>query len=102
MIKKFLKRFFLTILFTIIIAGCLFTHFYAPRFITEIQNPVIGFLKPEYQDRKVPDFESVLLNGGYPSKVAKLLRRMYPSATLGVRLYRTPSVTVRRCGRGVV
>lgn len=61
--SRFLKKIFSITLLLILFTGCLFTHFYAPRFITEIQNPLIGFLKPEYQDRKIPQFDSSIQNG---------------------------------------
>ena len=51
-------------------------------------------------------FEHYTDINGYPSKVAEYFSKSTPrpqrrTVTLGVRTNRTPSVTVRRCGRGV-
>ncbi|WP_161792610.1 alpha/beta hydrolase [Psychroserpens damuponensis] len=45
MTKKKRLKFFKHFLFIILISGLLFIHFFVPRLITEIRNPVVGLIK---------------------------------------------------------
>lgn len=42
-------------IFSLLIFGLLFLHFYAPRFITEIRNPLIELLRARNQTTPLPD-----------------------------------------------
>jgi predicted alpha/beta-fold hydrolase len=57
--RKKLKR--ILIIFSIV--GLLFLHFYVPRFITEIKNPVIELFKGNYEKTLLPSFENNQLKG---------------------------------------
>lgn len=47
-----------------IILGVLFLHFYIPRIITEIKNPLIQSIKPDLKSKpNVPTFEERIKNG---------------------------------------
>jgi len=59
--RKIFKRIF----FVLTISGLLFLHFYVPRFITEIKNPLIQLIKGNYLITAVPIFENNELNGKY-------------------------------------
>lgn len=59
--RKIFKRIFLVLT----ISGLLFLHFYVPRFITEIKNPLIQLVKGKYLITAVPIFENNGLNGKY-------------------------------------
>ena len=58
---KILKLIFLVL----IISGLLFLHFYVPRFITEIKNPIIEIARGSYLKTRSPNFENTQLNGKY-------------------------------------
>jgi dipeptidyl aminopeptidase/acylaminoacyl peptidase len=47
------------------LSGFLFLHFYAPRFITEIKNPLIEIIKGNRLVTASPTFENNQLNGKY-------------------------------------
>ena len=47
------------------ISGLLFLHFYAPRFITEIKNPIIETIKGNHLITTRPSFENNQLKGQY-------------------------------------
>lgn len=53
------------ILLVLSILGLLFVHFYAPRFITEIRNPVIELYRGNNLITYLPSFENNQLNGKY-------------------------------------
>lgn len=59
--KKILKRILLVLTFL----GLLFLHFYVPRFITEIKNPLIQLIKRNHIIEDVPSFGNNELNGKY-------------------------------------
>ncbi len=59
--QKIFKRVFAVL----IISGFLFLHFYAPRFITEIKNPLVKAIKGNYLITTSPSFENNQLNGKY-------------------------------------
>lgn len=59
--KSLLKKTFI-ILTTI---GLLVLHFYIPRFITEIKNPLLILFKPNYINTMMPSFENTQLEGEY-------------------------------------
>ncbi len=59
--RKVFKRVFLVLT----ILGFLFLHFYIPRFITEIRNPLIQLIKGNDLIKTVPIFENNELNGKY-------------------------------------
>jgi len=52
-------------LFGCLIAGLLFLHFYAPRLITEIKNPIISLIKPNYLLPVKPTFQENKTNGHF-------------------------------------
>ncbi len=58
---KIFKRIF----FVLIISGFLFLHFYVPRFITEIKNPLLELIKGNDLITAHPIFENNELNGKY-------------------------------------
>jgi len=45
--------------------GILFLHFYAPLFITEIKNPIIGIIKGDYRTNTSSGFENNEADGKY-------------------------------------
>ena len=50
------KKTFKRILFVLIILGFLFLHFYVPRIITEIKNPLVLAIKGHYVKTNEPNF----------------------------------------------
>ena len=52
-------------LIVLIISGLLFLHFYAPRFITEIKNPLIEIIKGDYLLTTSSGFENNHVKGKY-------------------------------------
>ena len=63
--KKKKRKIFKLIFAVLIISGLLFLHFYAPRFITEIKNPLVESIKGNYSITTSPSFENNQLNGKY-------------------------------------
>jgi len=59
--KKVFKRIFLVLT----ISGLLFLHFYVPRFITEIKNPLVELIRGSHLITTSPSFENNQLNGKY-------------------------------------
>lgn len=57
------NRFFKVCLMGIVLSAILFNHFYAPRFITEIRNPLVLLIKGSQQSVEGPSFEDTHLDG---------------------------------------
>lgn len=57
--KKRHVKLTLNSLLVLIIAGLFFTHFYAPRFITEINNPLIEFVRTQLLNRPLGTFKNL-------------------------------------------
>lgn len=53
-IRKIFKRIFVVL----IISGLLFLHFYAPRFITDIKNPIVQVIRGNHLITTSPNFEN--------------------------------------------
>jgi len=51
--------------FSCFIIGLCFLHWYAPRLITEIKNPIIGIIRPHYLLPVKPTFQEDKANGKY-------------------------------------
>ena len=63
-INKMRKRKKFSRIFAILtISVILFFHFYVPRFITEIKNPIIEIIKGNYLKANGAEFENNQLNG---------------------------------------
>lgn len=63
--KKSKKKIFKRIFLILTISGLLFLHFYVPRFITEIKNPLVEIIKGDYLTTTSPSFENNQLIGKY-------------------------------------
>lgn len=59
------KKTFKRILFVLIILGFLFLHFYVPRIITEIKNPLVLAIKGHYVKTNEPNFVDNQLRGKF-------------------------------------
>lgn len=59
------RKIFKRISVVLIISGLLFLHFYVPRFITEIRNPIVKIIKGKYLITASPSFENNNLKGKY-------------------------------------
>lgn len=59
--RKIVKQLFLVLM----ISGLLFLHFYVPRFITEINNPLVEIVKGNYLITTAPSFNNNQLKGKY-------------------------------------
>lgn len=65
MTKKHKWKVIITTIIGLIILGILFLHFYAPRFITEIKNPLIVIIKGNNQITNRQNFSDNELKGKY-------------------------------------
>lgn len=61
--KRNKRRIFKRTIVILLILGALFLHFYVPRFITEIKNPIIELFRAEYLITTSPSFPKDELNG---------------------------------------
>lgn len=57
------RRIFKTLFLGLIISGLIFFHFYVPRFITEIRNPLVEIVRGKYAKTNHPNFGNDNLNG---------------------------------------
>lgn len=65
MVKTRKKNLLKWLFFSCFILGLFFTHYYVPRLITEIKNPLVGLLKPAYLLPVKPTFQEGEGTGKY-------------------------------------
>ena len=65
--RKFSKQ----IIIGIVIIGFIFFHFYVPRFITEIKNPIVNLIKPnKYKEKTILEKQHLFFNSFDDTKLS--------------------------------